>query len=102
MRRRSRRRRCSRAPPNSRAAPSRRRFLPYLRPHAHLVVLTLPAAIVSVSAAAAIPLGIKAIIDGPVSQRRADQLAPYAALILALALFEWASNFTRRYFSILA
>jgi ATP-binding cassette subfamily B protein len=83
-------------------SPALRRFLPYLRPQAHLVVLTVAAAIVSLSAATAIPLVIKAIIDGPVTQRRADQLAPYAALIFALALFECASNFTRRYFSILA
>jgi ATP-binding cassette subfamily B protein len=83
-------------------SPALRRFLPYLRPHARLVGLTLAAAIVSLSAATAIPLVIKAIIDGPVTQRHAEQLAPYAALILALALFECASNFTRRYFSILA
>jgi ATP-binding cassette subfamily B protein len=83
-------------------SPALRRFLPYLRPQARLVVLTLAAAVVSLLAATAIPLVIKAIIDGPVSQRRADQLAPYAALLFALALLECASNFTRRYFSILA
>jgi ATP-binding cassette subfamily B protein len=73
-----------------------------LRPHARLVGLTLAAAIVSLSAATAIPLVIKAIIDGPVAQRRAGELVPLAALILGLALIECASNFTRRYFSILA
>ena len=37
-------------------SPALRRFLPYLRPHARLVGLTLAAAIVSLSAATAIPL----------------------------------------------
>jgi len=83
-------------------SPALRRFLPYLRPHARLVGLTLAAAVVSLSAATAIPLVIKAIIDGPVAQRRAGQLVPLAALIAGLALVECASNFTRRYFSILA
>jgi ATP-binding cassette subfamily B protein len=83
-------------------SPALRRFLPYLRPHASLIVLTLAAAVVSLAAATAIPLVIKAIIDGPITQWRADELMPYAALILGLALVECVSNFTRRYFSILA
>jgi ATP-binding cassette subfamily B protein len=83
-------------------SPALRRFLPYLRPHAHLIVLTVAAAIVSLVAATAIPLVIKAIIDGPVAQHRAGELVPYAGLLLGLALVECISNFTRRYFSILA
>jgi ATP-binding cassette, subfamily B, bacterial len=83
-------------------SPALRRFLPYLRPHAHLIVLTVAAAIVSLVAATAIPLVIKAIIDGPVAQQRAGELVPYAGLLLGLALVECISNFTRRYFSILA
>jgi ATP-binding cassette subfamily B protein len=83
-------------------SPALRRFLPYLRPQAHLVVLALAASIVSLVAAMAIPLVIKAVIDGPITQRRAGQLLPYAALLLLLALFEALGNFTRRNYSILA
>ena len=83
-------------------SPALRRFLPNLRPQVHLIGLALAAAVFSLSAATAIPLVIKAIIDGPVTQRRPDQLLPYAALLLALAVFECASNFTRRYFTVLA
>ena len=54
-------------------SPALRRFLPYLRPQARLLALTLAAALVSLLAATAIPLLIKAIIDGPLTHRRADQ-----------------------------
>ena len=51
-------------------SPALRRFLPYLRPHRHLLVLTVVAALVSLAAATAIPLLIKAVIDGPVAHRQ--------------------------------
>jgi ATP-binding cassette subfamily B protein len=83
-------------------SPALRRFLPYLRPQARLLALTLAAAAVSLLAATAIPLLIKAIIDGPLTHRRADQLLPLAVALLALAAVEAVANFTRRNFSVLA
>jgi ATP-binding cassette, subfamily B, bacterial len=83
-------------------SPALRRFLPYLRPQAHLVVLALGASLVSLVAATAIPLVIKGVIDGPISQRRPDQLLPYGALLVLLAVLESVANFTRRNYSVLA
>jgi ATP-binding cassette subfamily B protein len=83
-------------------SPALRRFLPYLRPHAPLVALSLAAALVSLLAATSIPLVIKEVIDGPITHRRPQELLPYAGLLLVLAALECASNFTRRYYSILA
>lgn len=83
-------------------SPALRRFLPYLRPQARLVGLTLGAALVSLLAATAIPLLFEAIIDGPLAHRQAEQLLPYAAALLGLAAIEGLANFTRRNFSVLA
>jgi ATP-binding cassette, subfamily B, bacterial len=83
-------------------SPALRRFLPYLRPQRHLLVLTLVGAVVALGAATAIPLVIKAVIDGPVAQRRPAALIPIGLLLLGLALLEVAGNFTRRNFSVLA
>ena len=83
-------------------SPALRRFLPYLRPQARLLVLTLFGAVVSLAAATTIPLVIKVVIDGPVAQRRPAALLPFGLLLLALALLEVAGNFTRRNFSVLA
>ena len=83
-------------------SPALRRFLPYLRPHAHLLVLTVVAALVSLSAATAIPLLIKAVIDGPVVHRQAGELLPFGLALLGLAAVESAANFTRRNYSVLA
>ena len=63
-------------------SPALRRFLPYLRPHARLLALTVVAAVVSLAAASTIPLLIKAVIDGPVAHRQPGQLLPYALAIL--------------------
>jgi ATP-binding cassette, subfamily B, bacterial len=83
-------------------SPALRRFLPYLRPHAHLIVLGLVGAAVSLTAATVIPLVIKAVIDGPVAQHRAQALLPYAAALLLLACVEVTANFIRRNYSVLA
>ena len=83
-------------------SPALRRFLPYLRPHAHLLMLTVVAAMVSLAAATAIPLLIKAVIDGPVAHRRPDELLPLGLALLGLAALEVAANFTRRNYSVLA
>jgi ATP-binding cassette subfamily B protein len=83
-------------------SPALRRFLPYLRPHAHLLVLTLVAAVLALAAGTAIPLLIKAVIDGPIAHARPGGLLPYGAVIAGLALVEAAGNFTRRNYSVLA
>ncbi|HSR23658.1 MAG TPA: ABC transporter ATP-binding protein [Candidatus Eisenbacteria bacterium] len=83
-------------------SPALRRFLPYLRPHARLLVMTVAAAVVSLAAASIIPLLIKAVIDVPVAHRLPGQLLPFGLLIIALALIETAANFARRNYSVLA
>jgi len=83
-------------------SPALRRFLPYLRPHRHLLVLTVVAALVSLAAATAIPLLIKAVIDGPVAHRQPGELLPFGLALLGLAALEGAANFTRRNYSVLA
>ena len=83
-------------------SPALRRFLPYLRPHARLLMLTVTAALLSLAAATAIPLLIKALIDGPITHRQPRELLPFSLAILALATLEVAANFTRRNFSVLA
>ncbi|HXM53832.1 MAG TPA: ABC transporter ATP-binding protein [Candidatus Dormibacteraeota bacterium] len=83
-------------------SPALRRFLPYLRPHARLLALTVVAAVVSLAAASIIPLLIKAVIDGPVAHRQPGQLLPFALAILALGSVEVVANFARRNYSVLA
>jgi ATP-binding cassette, subfamily B, bacterial len=83
-------------------SPALRRFLPYLRPHMRLLVLTVVAAVVSLGAAASIPLLIKAVIDGPVTHRQPSELLPFSLAILGLAALEVGANFTRRNYSVLA
>ena len=83
-------------------SPALRRFLPYLRPQARLLLLTVAAALVSLGAATAIPLLIKAVIDGPITHRQPGELLPFSLAILGLATLEVAANFTRRNYSVLA
>lgn len=83
-------------------SPALRRFLPYLRPHRRLLALTVVAASVSLAAATAIPLLIKAVIDGPVTHRQPGQLLPFALALLALGTVETGANFARRNYSNLA
>src|SRR5262252_7144716 len=65
-------------------------------------MLTVVAAMVSLAAATAIPLLIKAVIDGPVAHRRPGELLPLGLALLGLAALEVAANFTRRNYSVLA
>ena len=76
--------------------------MPYLRPHAHLLVLTLVGAVLSLSAATAIPLVIKAVIDGPVTHRQPAELLPFSLALLGLAGLEVLGNFARRNYSVQA
>jgi len=79
-----------------------RRYLPYLRPYWRLVLISGASGLASLVAATAIPLVIKAVIDGPVAHRDARGLLPYLALLLALAAAEFALTFSRRHTSGLA
>ncbi|HEY4027925.1 MAG TPA: ABC transporter ATP-binding protein [Candidatus Dormibacteraeota bacterium] len=83
-------------------SPALRRFLPYLRPHSRLLALTVAAAAVSLAAATAIPLLIKAVIDGPVAHRQPGGLLPFALALLAMGAIEAIANFARRNYSNLA
>jgi ATP-binding cassette subfamily B protein len=79
-----------------------RRFLPYMRPQAHLIVLTIAAAVVVLAAATSIPLVIKAVVDGPIAHGRPGGLWPYAVLLVLLSALEVTGNFIRRNYSVLA
>jgi ATP-binding cassette subfamily B protein len=79
-----------------------RRYLPYLRPYWRLVAISGGSGLASLVAAAAIPLVIKAVIDGPVTHHRPAELWPYLALLLAFAAAEFGLTFARRYTSGLA
>jgi ATP-binding cassette, subfamily B, bacterial len=79
-----------------------RRYLPYLRPYWRLVAISGACGLASLVAATAIPLVIKAVIDGPVAHRHPSELAPYLALLLALAVAEFGLTFARRHTSGLA
>jgi len=83
-------------------SPALRRFLPYLRPHLGLMILTVPASLGALAAATTIPLVIRAMIDGPIAQRRPDLLLPYGLALLGLAGLELAANVVRRNASTLA
>ena len=79
-----------------------RRYLSYLRPYWRLVLVSGVAGLASLIAATAIPLVIKAVIDGPVAHRRTGELLPYLALLLGLAAAEFGLTLARRHFSGLA
>ena len=83
-------------------SPALRRFLPYLRPYTHLVVLTVVAGLVGLVASSAIPLVIQAMIDGPITHGDLGPLIPLGGLMLGLALVELAGNFLRRNLSSIA
>jgi ATP-binding cassette, subfamily B, bacterial len=76
-----------------------RRYLPYLRPYAGLVVVFGLAQLGSLAAAASIPKIIQYIIDGPVTHHRLDQLVQTAGLLLVIALAEFLFIYLRRNYS---
>lgn len=77
-------------------SPALRRFLPYLRPHARLLALTILTGLVGLGAATTIPLVMKAMIDGPITEGRPRDLLVPVVLTLALAAVEFGGNFLRR------
>lgn len=74
------------------------RFLPYLRPYAHLVTLSLVASLLGLGASSQIPQVLQRVIDGPVTHRQPSQLPLLAGLLVALALAEFGFAFARRQF----
>jgi ATP-binding cassette subfamily B protein len=77
-------------------SPALRRFLPYLRPHARLLAGTILMGLVGLAGATTIPLVIKAMIDGPITEGRPGDLLLPVVLTLGLAAVEFGGNFLRR------
>jgi ATP-binding cassette subfamily B protein len=76
-----------------------RRYLPYLRPYAGLVVVFGLAQLGSLATAASIPKIIQYIIDGPVTHHQLDQLVQMAGVLVLIALLEFVLIFLRRNYS---
>lgn len=76
-----------------------RRYVPYLRPYAWMVAIFGLAQVGSLTASASIPKVIQAIIDGPITHHRMDQMWPMAALLVGIGLVEFVLIFLRRNFS---
>ena len=64
------------------------RVLPYLRPHVAKVVFITLSAFVSIASQLAIPLVVKAAIDGPITDGEASGLWPLFALTVGLAFLD--------------
>jgi ATP-binding cassette, subfamily B, bacterial len=69
----------------------------YLRPYYGKLVLMLAAAIGAAGAMIAIPLLIKAVIDGPIQHGNTRELIPLGAAAIALGVTEAALNLYRRW-----
>lgn len=83
-------------------SPELRRFLPYLRPYTQYMIITIVSGLIGLGAATAIPLVIKAMVDGPITHGHPEQLLPDALLLLGLAAVEAVCNFARRNYSAVA
>jgi len=64
------------------------RLKSYLRPHITALVIMLTTAMTGVLVAIAIPLTIKALIDGPIDDHDASGILPLGLLVLALGVLE--------------
>jgi ATP-binding cassette, subfamily B, bacterial len=76
-----------------------RRYLPYMRPYAGLVVIFGLSQLGSLAASASIPKVIQFIIDGPIAHHQLGQLLPMAALLITIGLLEFVFIFLRRNYS---
>jgi ATP-binding cassette subfamily B protein len=72
------------------------RALPYLRPYRRLVVITITTSILSTCAYVALPLIVKAVIDGPLRDGDRAAILRWCGLAGALALAELALSHVRR------
>lgn len=73
------------------------RLRSYLRPHRGALVVMLTTALAGIGVAIAIPLVIKALIDGPITDRELDPVLPLGLLVLALGVLEAFLTWWRRW-----
>jgi ATP-binding cassette, subfamily B, bacterial len=83
--------------PESAGVHSLWRLRGYLRPHLAQLVIMLSTALVGVGLSIAIPLVIKAVIDGPIAERDLDPILPLGLLALGLGVLEAVLVFWRRW-----
>ena len=69
----------------------------YLRPHVRALCIMLGTALAGVGLSIAIPLVIKAMIDGPITDKEIGPVLPLGLLALALGVVEAALIFWRRW-----
>lgn len=72
------------------------RIVPYLRPFRRLMVLIIVTSLLGISAQLAVPLIIKAVIDGPVRRGETAGILPLGLLTIALAFTEIGLTWFRR------
>ena len=85
------------APSHPRGITSLWRLRGYLRPFSASIALMGVAAVTATLASVAIPLVIKAIIDGPITNRERDAILPLVGLALGLGLLEALMILVRRW-----
>jgi ATP-binding cassette subfamily B protein len=64
------------------------RLRAYLKPHTPALVIMLVTSMAGVGVAIAIPLVIKALIDGPIEHHRSGEILPLGLLVLGLGVLE--------------
>src|SRR3954453_18312377 len=73
------------------------RLRSYLRPHVPALVIMLVTSMSGVVVAIAIPLVIKALIDGPIDEHRSSGILPLGLLVLGLGVLEAVLIWWRRW-----
>ncbi|KAA1425685.1 ABC transporter ATP-binding protein [Nocardioides antri] len=73
------------------------RLRSYLRPHRGALLVMLSTALAGIGVAIAIPLVIRALIDGPITNRELDPVLPLGLLVLALGVLEAVLTWWRRW-----
>jgi ATP-binding cassette, subfamily B, bacterial len=76
-----------------------RRYVPYLRPYAGLVLIFGLSQLGSLATAASIPKVIQYIIDGPITHHQLTQLEQFVGLLVVIGLLEFLLIVSRRHFS---
>ncbi|MEZ0578644.1 ABC transporter ATP-binding protein [Nocardioides sp. MH1] len=73
------------------------RLRSYLRPHRRALAVMLSTALLGIVVAIAIPLVIKALIDGPITDGELDPVLPLGLAVLALGVLEAFLTWWRRW-----
>jgi ATP-binding cassette, subfamily B, bacterial len=76
-----------------------RRYVPYLRPYAGLVLIFGVSQLGSLATAASIPKVIQYIIDGPITHHQLTELEQFVGLLVLIGLLEFLLIVSRRHFS---